>query len=101
MTAFCEQFLPLLLICISVLWSGKEKRDSLPPNSLITGIIETIVFSYPIPENKEAIAWPDIKNAVLYPVPETVTKIVWLAFDVNLATFVMAYMCWIHTFTLI
>lgn len=56
MIAFCEQFLPLLLISISVLWAGKEKRGRLPPNSIITGIIETIVFSHPIPHNGEAIA---------------------------------------------
>lgn len=79
MIAFCEQFPSLLLISISVLWAGKEMRGSLPPNSIITGIMQTIVFSHPIPDNGEAIAWPEIEKAVMRMVPETVAEIVCLA----------------------
>lgn len=41
--------------------------------------METIVFSHPIPDNGEAIAWPEMeKKAVMRMVPEAVAGIVWL-----------------------
>lgn len=46
-----------------MLWAGRETRGSLPPNSIITGIMETVVFSHPIPDNGEAIAWPEIEKS--------------------------------------
>lgn len=54
--AFCEEFCPLLLISISELWVGKEKWARFSPNSIIKGIIETIVFCSHILDNGEAIA---------------------------------------------
>lgn len=38
--------------------------------------MEPIVFSHPIPDNGEAIAWPEIEKAVMRMVPEAVAEIV-------------------------
>lgn len=50
MIAFCAEFCPLLLISISELWGR------FLPNSVIKGVIETIVFYGHILHNGEAIA---------------------------------------------
>lgn len=50
MIAFCTEFCPLLLISISELWGR------FLPNSVIKGVIETIVFYSHILHNGEAIA---------------------------------------------
>lgn len=99
MITFCDRFPSLLLISISVLWAGKETRGSLPPNSIIASIMETIVFSHPIPDNGEAIAWPQIEKAIMRMVPGAVAKIVRLVSDTHLATFVMTCTHQIHTVT--
>lgn len=50
MIAFCAEFCPLLLISILELWGR------FLPNSVIKGVIETIVFYSHILHNGEAIA---------------------------------------------
>lgn len=58
--AFCEELPSLLLISISVCGQEKRRGAARPLNSIIPGIIETIVFGHPIPRNR--IAWPQTEK---------------------------------------